>query len=204
MLINLIFIYVVIVLSAVIHEYAHGLVAYQLGDTTAKDSGRLTINPIAHLDPIGTVLVPIFLMLLSGTFIGWAKPVPYNPYRLRDQRYGSLKVAIAGPASNLLIAIVLGGALRLITSGVISLSLSPQLIGFIATIVFINIFLALFNLIPMPPLDGSKVFADLFPSLARGLYQIGFLGIFIALLLAFYILSPLAQLIFRVITGLSF
>jgi len=203
MFLHLIFIYIVIVLSAVIHEYAHGFVAYQLGDSTAKDSGRLTINPIAHIDPMGTVLVPLLFMTLSGVFIGWAKPVPYNPLNLRDKRYGSLKVAIAGPASNFLIALVLGGIMRLVLAGVLPFVASQQFIDLVGLVVFVNIFLALFNLIPLPPLDGSKVLADLVPSLARGLYQIGFIGLFLALLLAFYVLGPVAQMLFTIITGVG-
>jgi len=196
------FLYLIIVLSAVFHEYAHAWSAYRLGDTTAKDAGRLTLNPFVHLELMGTVLIPLFLLFTSGIFIGWAKPVPYNPFNLKDRRYGSLKVGIAGPAANLLIALILGLLLRfsggyLLVSG----AAPPLFLEFLGLIIYINIFLALFNLIPTPPLDGSKIFIDLFPRQWRYFEQFGFLGIFIALFLAFFLLSPIAQFIFKLITG---
>lgn len=195
------FLYVVIVLSAVFHEYAHALVAYRLGDTTAKDAGRLTLNPLVHLDPFGTVIVPLLLLFTSGIFVGWAKPVPYNPYALSDRRYGSLKVGAAGPLSNLVIAVVLGIIIRL--SFLLGFA-SPTFLQFLGLIVYVNIFLALFNLLPFPPLDGSKIFADLFPGAWRSFMGLGFLGIFFALFLAFFILPPIADLIFRLIVGRGF
>lgn len=199
------FLYVIIVLSAVFHEYAHALVAYRLGDTTAKDAGRLTLNPFVHLDLFGTVLVPLFLLFTSGIFIGWAKPVPYNPLSLRDQRYGSLKVGAAGPLSNLIIAAVLGILIRLSeVFGVTGDLISPLFLQFFGLIVYVNIFLALFNLLPFPPLDGSKVFADLFPGAWQYFMRFGFLGIFLALFLAFFILPPIANLIFWIIVGKGF
>lgn len=200
-----IFLYIIIILSAIFHEYAHGWVAYRLGDSTAKDAGRLTLNPLPHLDPIGTVILPLFLLFTAGMFLGWAKPVPYNPYNLKDQRYGSLKVAIAGPSANLLIALILGLIIRFSSSQI--LSSYPTLIyffSFLGLIVYINIFLALFNLIPVPPLDGSKIFADLFPSKWTYFMQSGFLGIFLALIIAFTILTPIARFIFGAIVGQTF
>jgi Zn-dependent protease len=207
-LITGLFIYIVIVLSATFHEYAHGFAAHALGDDTAKQMGRLTLNPIKHLDVWGTVVVPLLFILTAGSFIGWAKPVPYNPLNLRDKRYGSLKVAIAGPASNILIAIILGIALRFFnmtliaadTTGAFAFELVVQLVAFI---VYVNIFLALFNLIPVPPLDGSKIVFDLIPGSARVLERIGFFGVAIALLVAFYILNPVAQFLFNLITGVQ-
>lgn len=199
------FLYVVIVLSAVFHEYAHGFIAYRLGDSTAKDAGRLTLNPLVHLDLFGTVLIPLFLLFYGGVFIGWAKPVPYNPYNLRDPKYGSLKVGIAGPSANLLIALILGIFLRIALAGIFgSIIFSQSFLVAIALIIYINIFLALFNLIPLPPLDGSKVLMDLFPKSAYTMARLGFLGIFLALILAFFILSPLAGFIFQLITGQGF
>lgn len=200
-----IFLYLIIILSAVFHEYAHSLMAYKLGDTTAKDSGRLTLNPLVHLDLWGTVIIPLFLLFTSGIFIGWAKPVPYNPYNLRDQKYGSLKVALAGPGANLLLAIILGLPLRFLSLE--NLTLSSNFLSFLfylKFIVYINIFLALFNLIPFPPLDGSKIFFTLFPSSLKYFLEMGFLGIFLALILAFFILSPIANLLFWIITGQGF
>jgi Zn-dependent protease len=200
-----IFLYVIIILSAVFHEYAHGWMAYRLGDPTAKDAGRLTLNPFAHIDPVGTVVVPLVLMFMAGIFIGWAKPVPYNPYNLSDQRYGSLKVAIAGPASNFIIALIFGLFLRFFGGALIAAgTTSPMFIQLVALIVFVNIILGLFNLIPFPPLDGSKVFADLFPKVWGGFMQIGPLGIVLAIFVAFIIISPAAQFLFFVITGQGF
>lgn len=194
------FLYLVIVFSAIFHEYAHGFMAERLGDSTAKDAGRLTLNPLAHLDLMGTVAIPLFLLFTSGIFIGWAKPVPYNPYNLRDQKYGSLKVGLAGPAANLLIALIFGLILRFSGSSAIFAS-QPVFLEFVALIVYINIVLALFNLIPLPPLDGSKVFMDLFPRSRYFMEQAGFFGIFIALISAFYFLPSLAKFIFRIIVG---
>jgi len=190
------FLYIVIVLSATFHEYSHGFIAYKLGDTTAKDAGRLTLNPLAHIDLYGTVIIPLFLLFYGGIFIGWAKPVPYNPYNLKDQKYGSLKVGIAGPGANLLIALIIGLFLRFFISDPIT-----PFFALLSLIVYINIFLALFNLIPLPPLDGSKVLMDLFPRFSRGIMSLGFFGIFLALIVAFFILSPLAGFIFQLITG---
>lgn len=198
-----IFIYVIIVLSATFHEFAHGFIAYKLGDSTAKDAGRLTLNPIAHVDIFGTVILPIFLLLSSGVFFGWAKPVPYNPFNLRDKKYGSLKVGIAGPASNFLIAIILGIVLRIMYGSGAGF-ISEAFLLALAFMIYINIFLALFNLIPVPPLDGSKVLVDLFPGSRNFVERLGFLGIFIALFIAFFFLSGLANLIFWVITGQRF
>lgn len=199
------FLYVIIVLSAVFHEYAHAFVAYRLGDATAKDAGRLTLNPLVHLEMFGTVIVPLLLLFTSGIFIGWAKPVPYNPYNLRDKRYGSLKVGIAGPLSNIIIAAALGILIRLFGSFEILGGLaSPIFLQFLGLIVYVNIFLALFNLLPFPPLDGSKVFADLFPGAWRYFMQFGFLGLFLALFLAFFILPPIANFFFWIIVGSGF
>jgi Zn-dependent protease len=194
-----IFLYIIIVLSAVFHEYAHGWAAYQMGDPTAKNAGRLTLNPLAHLDLFGTVILPLFLLFTSGAFLGWAKPVPYNPYNLRDQKYGSLKVALAGPATNLLIALILGIILRIFLQPLGNYN--PAWPMFLGLIIYVNIFLALFNLLPFPPLDGSKIFADLFPRQWIYFRQLGFAGIFIALLFAFFILSPIANFIFYLIVG---
>jgi Zn-dependent protease len=196
------FLYIVIVLSATFHEYAHGFIAYRLGDSTAKDAGRLTLNPITHLDLMGTVIIPLFLLFYGGIFIGWAKPVPYNPYNLRDRKYGSLKVGIAGPAANLLIAVILGLFLRVAYGGFLNFINFPAIFfSLIALVVYINIFLAFFNLIPFPPLDGSKVFMDLFPRARHQIERLGFIGIFLALILAFFLLPVIAKFVFWLITG---
>jgi Zn-dependent protease len=188
-----IYLYVIIILSATFHEYAHSFMAYRLGDTTAKDEGRMSLNPMRHLDFIGTVIIPLFLLFTSGFFVGWAKPVPYNPLNLRDRKYGDLKVGIAGPLANLLIALILGLILRFVLTGGLNLAL--------AMIVYINISLALFNLIPIPPLDGSKIVMNLFPLRRYAMLEMSFFGILLALFLAQFILPPLAKLIFWLLTG---
>ena len=194
-LVNSLFTYVIIIFSAVVHEYAHAWTANQLGDPTARLEGRLTLNPLKHIDPWGTVVIPLLLMLTAGIFIGWAKPVPFNPYNLSDQKNGILKVAIAGPVSNFIIAVLFGLLLRF---GVFS---DPTLASFMTTVVFINIFLGLFNLIPVPPLDGSKVFHQFFPQAIESIQRSG-LGIFVALAIAFFVLSPIAQWLFALIVGI--
>jgi Zn-dependent protease len=192
------FLYIIIVFSAVFHEYCHGWMANYLGDPTAKYAGRLTLNPIRHLDPMGTVIIPLFLLLFFGGFIGWAKPVPYNPFNLRDQKYGSAKVGVAGPGANFLIALIFGLFLRFFPSG-----------GFLyiafTWIVYINIFLGLFNLIPIPPLDGSKLLMDFFPQsrMLQGLER-SFIGIFLAIALAIMFLPYLSSFVYYFITGSSF
>jgi Zn-dependent protease len=172
------FLYFIVVFSAVFHEYCHGWMANFLGDPTAKYAGRLTLNPLRHLDPMGTVIIPLVLLFFLGGFIGWAKPVPYNPYNLRDQKYGSAKVGGAGPGANFLIALIFGFLLRFFPpAGFLYLAFT--------WIVYINIFLGLFNLIPIPPLDGSKLLMDIFPQsrVLRVLEQ-SFIGIFLAIALA--------------------
>jgi len=199
------FLYIIIVISAVFHEYAHGFVAYYLGDPTAKNAGRLTLNPLVHMDLFGTIILPLFLLFTSGIFIGYAKPVPYNPDNLRDKKYGSLKVAIAGPLSNLFIALVFGLFLRFFAASILASNIIPPIfVSFIALVALINIWLALFNMIPFPPLDGSKVFFDLFPRYWSRIMNLGFSGLILALLIAFFVMPKLASLMFWLITGQPF
>ena len=194
-----IFVFFVIIASSIFHEYGHALMARELGDDTAERAGRLTLNPLVHIDPVGTILVPLFFIYTAGIFIGWAKPVPYNPMALRDRKYGSLKVGIAGPGMNILIAVILGLFLRFYALPYHGLS---SFYFFISMTVYINIFLALFNLLPFPPLDGSKIFADLFPrQFGKFIYSSGFFGIWIAMVVSMIIAPPLARIIFYLIVG---
>lgn len=197
------FVYLVIIISAIFHEYAHGWMAFRLGDPTAKNAGRLTLNPLPHIDPVGTVLTPLFFMLFAGIFIGWAKPVPYNPNFLSDKKYGELKVGIAGVATNFFIALALGLFLRFFSNFAFSI-FGPAFLDFLGLVIYINLFLALFNLMPFPPLDGSKIFANLFPRQFRYFMELGSLGIVAAIILAFLILPPIANFIFRLIVSASF
>lgn len=154
------FIIAVIVMSAVIHEVMHGVAAERLGDPTARLQGRITLNPVSHIDPIGSILLPVVLVLThSPVLFGWAKPVPYNPYNLRPGRFSEAIVAAAGPLSNLGMALLGGLVIRL---GVLPAGIADTLF----TVVVINVMLFFFNLIPIPPLDGSKVLASILP---RGL-----------------------------------
>ena len=158
---TIIFSIAILVMSVVIHEVAHGYAALWQGDVTAKYAGRLTLNPIKHLDPFGSVILPLLMALLPGNLIfGWAKPVPYNPYNLKNQRWGELIVAAAGPISNVIIALVFGLLIRF--SPVLGLPNSFVEISF--TVVLINLVLAVFNLIPIAPLDGSKILYSLLPA----------------------------------------
>lgn len=192
----IIFQILILIFSIVIHEISHGYMAYHLGDPTAKRAGRLTLNPIKHLDLFGSIIVPGLLLISgSGFVIGWAKPVPYNPNLLiKDKKYGPLKVALAGPLSNLLIAFIFGFGLRFLHP-----FLPSGLIFSFAMIAFINILLAIFNLIPMPPLDGSKILMVLLPpKYADSFERVGIFGLF----LVFILISLFGGVLFGIVSGL--
>ncbi len=149
----------ILVMSVVIHEVSHGLAAYALGDQTAKYAGRLTLNPLPHVDLFGSVLLPLLLVFSGSPFlIGWAKPVPYNPYNLSNQKWGPAIVGAAGPLSNITLAVIFGLLVRFGFG-----TLPIQFLGMLALIVVTNIGLAVFNMVPIPPLDGSKVLFALLP-----------------------------------------
>lgn len=199
--VDFIFSIAILILSVVIHEVSHGFVANILGDGTARHAGRLTLNPLKHLDPIGSFLVPFLTYSTGGFIFGWAKPVPYNPYNLKDQKWGDAKVAAAGPLSNLLIAVVFGLILRFgVEAG---MSSSP--LEMLQVIVYLNLILAVFNLVPIPPLDGSKILFSILPYHMRYVqdfmeqYWLIFIGIFIFFLSG--VLSPVVDVLFRLITG---
>lgn len=181
-----IFSLIVLLFSVIIHELAHGSVAFLLGDPTAKYSGRLTLNPLKHLDLFGSVILPI-LLFISGSpvLVGWAKPVPINPYNFKDQKWGSFKVAIAGPLSNIALAVFFGLIIRFTPADfIIQFSRFFIIIFFILSI---NLMLALFNLLPIPPLDGSwiifKFIPEKFVSVKMFFEQY---GIFILIFLLFF------------------
>lgn len=191
----------ILIFSVVVHEVAHGLVALWQGDPTAKNAGRLTLNPVSHIDPIGSIVVPILCAILPGSVIlGWAKPVPFNIYNLRNRRLGEALVALAGPISNLLIALFLGLFMRF--SGI---PLQEHTYVLFATAIYINIVLAVFNLIPLPPLDGSRVVYALFPlKTAEILHRVEKYGFIVSLILVLafiQLIQPIIDVIFSLIIG---
>ena len=198
---------IVILFSAIIHEYMHGWMADYLGDPTAKNEGRLTLNPINHIDLWGSIILPAMLYFTTaGSFMfGYAKPVPFNPYNLRDQKYGAAKVAIAGPLANLITAIFFGIILRFILSYGDSMGLNSNLVILFATIVQINLMLMVFNLLPIPPLDGSKVIAPFLPRAweegMMKLEQYGMILVLFFVMFGFQIIVPVISFLFRVIVG---
>jgi len=199
-----IFILIILFFSIVIHEVAHGSCAFTLGDPTAKEAGRLTLNPLKHIDPVGTIFLPLILLILTsgqGPIFGWAKPVPINPYNFRDQKWGTVKVSVAGPATNFLLAIIFGLFIRFF-------SLSESLLILFSLITIYNFAWGVFNLVPIPPLDGSWIlFAFLperFSNLKFFLQQYGF---FILLFFIFFGLPWVfngAQILYSLISGQPF
>jgi len=182
-----------IILALSVHEYAHAQMADFLGDHTARDMGRLTINPLAHLDPMGALLI-----LTLG--FGWGRPVPFNPFGIRNKKWGPAMVAVAGAASNLAMAILVGIILRM---GIFS---NPGLLRFFIVFIQLNIFLAVFNLIPVPPLDGSHILVAVLGRKA-GAYNMammknGMFSLFFAILFMMYFGVPyIAMPIFDLIVG---
>lgn len=184
----------VLVLSIVLHEVAHGHAANWLGDPTARLAGRLNLNPFLHIDPIGSVLVPGMLYITGAGFLfGWAKPVPYNPYNLRNQKWGESFVAAAGPLTNMLLALIFTGIFHVASSQ----GISGDFLQITGQIVLINVLLALFNMLPIPPLDGSKVIVPFLPfglsqryrALTAYMEGLGFLSLLVFVFLFMYILS---------------
>ncbi|MCU0679607.1 MAG: site-2 protease family protein [Planctomycetes bacterium] len=190
---------IVLVFSAIIHEYMHGWMADRLGDPTAKNLGRLTLNPIPHIDLFGSILLPALLVITNAGFVfGWAKPVPYNPYNLRDQKYGGAKVAAAGPLGNFITALFFGLILRFFP-------LASQLEVFLQLIVFINLLLMVFNLVPIPPLDGSKILAAFLPHEWQvrfaAMERYGMFVVLLFIMLGFFTIIPVINFLFRLIVG---
>jgi Zn-dependent protease len=200
----IIFSLIVLLFSVVIHEVSHGAMADFLGDPTAKCAGRLSLNPIKHLDFFGSIILPISLLVLTrgqGPIFGWAKPVPINPYNFRDKKWGNLKVALAGPFSNLFIALFFGLLMRFF-------DLPIRFYDFFSIIVVLNLLLAIFNLVPIPPLDGSHLLFSLLPERTLRIQQFFFqYGIFILILfiyLVFPLIYPLIFWIYQIIVGRPF
>lgn len=222
-----------LIYSVIIHEVSHGVMALWLGDLTAKYAGRLNLNPMKHIDPFGSVVLPVLLFVTTGFAFGWAKPVPYNPYNLRDQKWGPTYVALAGPASNLFLAAVAAGI-----AGILPLLLgikkdilvrfecfaAPNLLsyetylnfcggsfldraqalaesfagsvpgilyGLLLLVIFWNVVLACFNLLPIPPLDGSKILYTIFPLSERTILMLEQYGLFLLIFVIFFFSGPI-------------
>lgn len=206
----IIFSLIVLIFSAILHEVAHGYMADHLGDPTARLMGRLTLNPLPHLDPVGSIILPLLLKITgSPILIGYAKPVPYNPNNLPG-KYDETLVAAAGPATNLAIALVFGLIVRFGAA-----AMTPTLLQAFAVIVYLNLLLGFFNLIPIPPLDGSKVLSGILPRplahsydlFRRNFERLGLLPLVLLLLFFFYALSaavtPFLSWVFQGLTGMS-
>lgn len=221
--INFIFLIAILILSVVAHEVSHGYIAYLLGDPTAKKAGRLSMNPLKHLDMTGSFIVPLMLILLKSSFVfGWAKPVPYNPYNLKNQKWGPGIVAISGPLSNFLIAGVFSlvalflpldqtakteiGLAAVNGAAIFGAGYAPALFYFSSMVVWINVFLGIFNLIPIPPLDGSKVLFSFVPykwnNLQIFLEKYGFFILLFFLFTFSAVLLPVVFFLFRLFLGL--
>lgn len=196
----------VLIMSVVIHEVSHGYAASFLGDQTARYQGRLTLNPIKHLEFFGSFLVPALSYFLGGFIFGWAKPVPYNPYNLRPGRWSEALVAFSGPAANIILALIFGTLLRIGVSSSASWA-TPAFVEITAMIVFINIILAIFNLVPIPPIDGSKILFALLPNRFQAIREFfEKFGLALVILFIFFLwqyVFPLVSMVFRLITGVA-
>lgn len=204
-LLSAVFMVIVLLVSVMIHEIAHGAAAASQGDLTAKYAGRLSLNPLKHLDPIGSFLLPLILYVISrGTFVfGYAKPVPINPYNFRDRKYGEAKVAAAGAAANIALAVVFGLLLRFWPA--VSNPVSAAFYALCQVVVVVNLVLAVFNLIPIPPLDGSRILFTFLPKSQEDfkifLQQYGF---WIMLLIFYFfsdIIDPIIEFLYYLIVG---
>lgn len=216
--------FVVLLFSAILHEVAHGLEAQRLGDDTAEKAGRLTLNPLKHLDPFLSVIMPLLLFVTTGFFFAGAKPVPYNPNNLKHPRTDSVKVAFAGPVTNLCLALAFGILSVLLpiahatknvlwnaiaAGGAVPAFATPLegLFFFFLIIVYINLLLGIFNLVPIPPLDGSKLlFLILPPTQAsyRLMYFLERWGLIIVLIFVFFgysVIFPVINALFAIFTG---
>lgn len=214
-----------LIYSVIIHEVSHGFMALWLGDLTAKYAGRLNLNPMKHIDPFGSVILPVLLFVTTGFAFGWAKPVPYNPYNLRDQKWGPVLVALAGPLSNLSLAFisalvahflplsflvkqdilkrfigVIGGRGEFLErfgllSDALSGSFSSIFFGLLLLVIFWNVVLACFNLLPVPPLDGSKILYMFFALQERTILMIEQYGLFLLIFVIFFFSGPISVFI---------
>ena len=189
----------VILFSMTLHEVMHGMMAYWLGDDTAKLQGRLTLNPIKHIDPFLTIILPVLLAVAGGPIFGGAKPVPFNPARVKYDEWGAALVALAGPLTNLVIAFIFFG-----TYVILGLPSQSSLAGlFLVTTVYVNIGFFVFNMIPLPPLDGSRVLYALAPDFVRtGMEAVERYGIFFVFAIVLLFNQQLGQFMLAAIQGI--
>lgn len=198
-MVSLVFYFLIIIPSSIIHEYAHGWMADQLGDPTARYAGRLTLNPRAHIDLWGTILLPLFLFIgTGGRFLfAYAKPVPYNPYNLKSQKWGPVAVGLAGPLANFLLAASFAILIRLFPAA--------SIVSFLGIIVYANLLLMVFNLVPIPPLDGSKILYALLPDSAANvrifLDRYGFMILLFFVFFLFQWIAPIIDGLFNLLVG---
>lgn len=195
----LLFFFLIIIPSSILHEYAHGWMADQLGDPTARYAGRLSLDPRVHIDKWGTIIMPLILFLVTGGrfLFAYAKPVPYNPYNLKNQKWGGVAVGLAGPMANFVLAFAFGILIRF-------LPLTNFTI-FLSIIVYANVLLGVFNLVPIPPLDGSKLLYALLPDsqyrIKMMLEQYGFVILLMFIFFGFQFIQPIISLLYRLFTG---
>lgn len=200
---DVVFYIIVLLFSAIIHEYAHGAMADYLGDSTARYAGRLTLDPRAHIDRFGSIILPLMMLmptLLFGTppfVFAYAKPVPYNPYNLRNQRWGPALIGLAGPLTNFLLALAFALLFRLHLFGILD--------TFFLLIIQVNIILMVFNLVPIPPLDGSKILYAVLPDSAQSirafLDRYGFMILLFFVFFLFNLVRPIIDGVFNLLVG---
>jgi len=193
------FFFLVITISAIIHEYYHAWAAEMNGDSTAKDLGRLTLNPLAHIDLFGTIIMPLLFLFASGgrMLFAYAKPVPINPANFKNHKFGIISTALAGPFSNLCLAVVVGLIIRLLPVS--------EMTSFLAIVVYANLLLAIFNLVPIPPLDGSHLLLSFLSKKQEGIKYFlmtqGPVLLFIFILFGFQLIQPIIRSLFEFIVG---
>lgn len=187
----------ILIISVILHEITHGYVAEMLGDPTARLAGRLTLNPLSHLDPVGSFFVPLFMMMAGGPIFGWARPVPYNPYNLRGGKWGPAAVAIAGPVMNLFLAVFFA---EIFMSGIF---VGDSVKGLLVGGVFVNLVLFVVNIIPVPPIDGSKVLFALVPDrfyfIVETIEKYSLVFILVVILFIDSIIFPAVKLLFNLL-----
>ena len=198
---------VVLLFSVIVHEVAHGFVAYKRGDSTAKLLGRLTLNPIYHIDIFGSIILPAILILTGAPVFGWAKPVPVNMYNLKNPKRDMIFVSLAGVTANFLLAVAAGAIMFIIRAFFADVSIMASIYLILQYVIVINIVLMIFNLIPIPPLDGSRVVLFLLPrDLAQKYAKIERYGFWIILILLmtnvlWKIIAPAANFLIRLLSG---